>query len=91
MYCVLYGVINATHQMERCMENSLGILRLFPLSLGIMFLFSILTVHVTCTASERISSCHLKRKLKIRPFSHYTEYVYSKTNSPIVCTEQHIK
>lgn len=73
------------------MENSLSILRLFPLSLGTMFLFSISTVHVTCTASERISSRHLKRKFKIRPFSRYTEYFYSQTNSPIVCTEQHMK
>lgn len=49
---MLYGVGNATGQMKQCMENSLSILRPFPLSLGTMFLFSISTVHVTCTASE---------------------------------------
>lgn len=48
--CMLYGVSNATGQIKQCMENPLSILRLFPLSLGTMFLFSISTVHVTCTA-----------------------------------------
>lgn len=71
---MLYGVSNATGQMEQCMENSLSILRPFPLSLGTMFLFSISTVHVTCTASEIISSHHLKRKLKIKTFFSSTEY-----------------
>lgn len=79
--CVLDGVSNATGQMKQCMENSLGILRPFPLSLGTMFLFSISTVHVTCTVSFLH---HLKRWLKIKTFKEFLFQI----NSPVFCTEQ---
>lgn len=86
--CVLHGVSNATGQIKQSMENSLSILRLFPLSLGTMFLFSISTVHVTCTALEINFSHYLKRKLKMETFFQSTENFYFRQIAQFFCTEQ---